>query len=80
MQTVNLATILKAIKNATDIIFPIHSSVMFFVYVFKSFPNVKTKLELDCTHLLKMVVKKCQIHQKNLNLLSSLNFTQFQFE
>ena len=77
---------LKAIKNATG------TNIIFSLYIATSFPlsvylqpslmykNVLAKFELDYAHLLKSLVKNAKFIKKNLNLLSSINSTQFQFE
>ena len=61
------------------IFFPIHSNIIPFVYLKASltYKNVLSKLELDYTHLLKIMVKNAKFIKKILNLLSSLNSTQF---
>ena len=78
--------ILKTIKNATDtnvVFFLLHSNVFPFVYVFTSFHKEQerfSKLELDCAHLLKHLVKMPNSSKYLVNLLSSLNSNQFHFE
>ena len=78
--------ILKAIKNATDtnFIFPVYSNEIFSLSVYKqaslTYTNVLAKLELDYAHLLKILVKNAKFIKIIVNLLSTLNSTQFQFE
>ena len=66
--------------------------ILFFLYIATEFSlsvylqaslkykNVLAKLELDYAHLLKNLVKNAKFIKKIVNLLSTLNSTQFQFE
>ena len=62
--------------------FLIHSNVIPFVYLQASLTskNVLEKLKLDYAHLLNILGKMPNSSKKILNLLSSLNSTDFKFE
>ena len=82
---VTYAYILKAIKTQLIhlLFIPFHSNVFplsVYLQVSLMYINALAKLELDYAHLLKHLVKNAKFIKKILNLLSSLNSTQFQFE
>ena len=75
--------ILKAIKNATgtSVIFPIKISLIHFVFVLTSVPNVGErlpKLELNCSLLPKNLVKNDKFINFFGSHIKSLNVIQFQ--
>ena len=77
-----IINILKAIKNAigTSVIFPINISLIHLVFVLTGVPNVGErlpKLELNCTHLPKILVKMTNSSNFLVTILNLENLFNF---